>query len=169
MNNIIFIHGLESSGHGFKGNLFRKIIPKILTPDFTPFSTKIPLKNLLHRRMSELEKITHNKSNWIIIGSSFGGLMATIYALKYSEKVTSLILLAPFLNTPLLQLNSYNQIDKPVIVFHGKKDTVVPLEKTQDIAKLLFANLIYNIVDDDHQLQRTVSEIDWSALLSHYM
>jgi pimeloyl-ACP methyl ester carboxylesterase len=169
MNCIIYIHGLESSGHGFKGNLFRKINPKILTPDFTPFSPKISLENLLRRRMSELEKIANYKSNWIIIGSSFGGLMATIYALKYPEKVTSLILLAPFLNTPLLQLKSSNQIDIPVIIFHGNKDIVVPLEKTQEIAKSLFVNLIYNIVDDDHQLQRTVSEIDWSSLLSHNM
>lgn len=169
MNNIIFVHGLESSGHGFKGNLFRKIIPKILTPDFTPFSTKISLEKLLQIRMSELENIANDKSDWIIIGSSFGGLMATIYAHKYLENVNLLILLAPFLNTPLLQLNVYNQIDIPVIVFHGKKDIVVSLEKTQKIAKSLFTNLIYNIVDDDHQLQRTVSEIEWSSLLSHYM
>jgi pimeloyl-ACP methyl ester carboxylesterase len=169
MNNIIFIHGLESSGQGFKGNLFRKIVPKILTPDFTPFSTKIPLENLLQRRMSELETIVHDKSNWTVIGSSFGGLMATIYVLKYPEKVKLLILLAPFLNTPLLKLNSYNRIDIPVIIFHGKKDIIVPLEKTQKIAEILFTNLIYNVVDDDHQLQRTVSEIDWSSLLSHSM
>lgn len=34
MQNIIFIHGLKSSGQGFKGRLFQKVIPGCLTPNF---------------------------------------------------------------------------------------------------------------------------------------
>ena len=45
MKGIIFIHGLESSGQGYKGRFFRKIFPNILTPDF---------KGELNERMEQL-------------------------------------------------------------------------------------------------------------------
>lgn len=166
MNNIIFIHGLESSGQGFKGNLFRKINPEILTPDFTSFNPAISLEALLKRRMSELEKILKNKTNWIIIGSSFGGLMASIFTLQNPNKVKLLILLAPFLNTTLLKVRQYSSVDVPVIIYHGKNDNIVSPEKSQEIAKLLFTNLTYKLVEDDHQLHKTVSKLDWNSIFS---
>jgi len=168
MNNIIFIHGLESSGHGFKGNLFRKIIPKILTPDFTSFNSSISLELLLKKRMSELEEILKTKNDWIIIGSSFGGLMATIFALRNPDRVKYLILLAPFLNTDLLNIKRYRSVNIPVIIYHGKKDDIVSAKKSYERAELLFSNLTYNLVEDDHQLQNTVSNINWEELLSPY-
>lgn len=169
MNNIIFIHGLESSGQGFKGNLFRKVIPEIRTPDFTPFDPKLSLETLLEKRMSELDIVIDNLTNWIIIGSSFGGLMATLFALQNPEKMKVLILLAPFLNTKLLDLKRYTLINIPVIIYHGKNDKVVLARKSKERAELLFGNLNYNLVDDDHQLHRTVSKIDWKSLLSSYI
>ena len=166
MANILFIHGLESSGHGFKGNLFRTILPEILTPDFTPFDLAISLEKLLKIRMSELEMITNNKTDWIIIGSSFGGLMATLFALQNPNKVLRLILLAPFLNTKLLDLKQYSSIEIPVIAYHGKSDKIVLAKVSKGRAELIFSNLTYNLVDDDHQLHTTVSKIDWKSLLS---
>ena len=168
MANILFIHGLESSGHGFKGSLFRTILPEILTPDFTPFDPAISLEKLLKIRMSELEMIVNNKTNWIIIGSSFGGLMATLFALQNPNMVLHLILLAPFLNTKLLDLKQYSSIGIPVIAYHGKSDKIVPVKVSKGCAELIFSNLTYNLVDDDHQLHRTVSKIDWKSLLSQY-
>jgi len=168
MSNIIFIHGLESSGHGFKGNLFRKLIPEIIAPDFTAFTPEIPLETLLKTRMNELENILMNKTNWIIIGSSFGGLMACIFTLQNPKRVELLVLLAPFLNTDLLQVKQYLPIDVPTIIYHGKDDDVVPAEKSRYHAELLFNNLNYNLVEDDHQLRKTVSKINWNVLFSPY-
>jgi pimeloyl-ACP methyl ester carboxylesterase len=168
VSNIIFIHGLESSGHGFKGNLFRKIIPQILTPDFYAFSNKISLKDILQTRMSELETIIANKMNWIIIGSSFGGLMGTLFVLQNPDKVKLLILLAPFLNSNLLQVEAYQSVNIPVIVYHGTKDNIVLASKSRECAERLFSNLTYNLVEDDHQLHKTVSNIDWNNLLALY-
>lgn len=118
--------------------------------------------------MNELETIMKNKTNWIIIGSSFGGLMATIFVLQNPNGVKLLVLLAPFLNTNLLQVKSYNSVNIPVIMYHGKKDDIVPAKKSYKRAKSLFSNLTYNLVEDDHQLQNTVSNIKWEALLSPY-
>ena len=156
MPNIIFIHGLESSGQGFKGRLFKKVIPGCLTPDF---------KGRLEERMKRLIEILKQEFIWIIIGSSYGGFIGVLYALKFPRKVEKLILLAPFLAGPELDLINISPIHLPVIVYHGKNDKIVSLEKSRDIAKQLFTNLTYNIVNEDHLLHNTVKNLDWTKLV----
>jgi len=164
MPNIIFIHGLESSGQGFKGQLFKKVLPGILTPDFKAYSPDISYKGLLKERMAQLYTILENKEKWILIGSSFGGLMGALYTCQFPNKVSRLILLAPVLSTPDLNPNKFQPINIPVIVFHGKNDQIVPIKPSCLRAKQLFKNLTYNVVDDDHMLHSTVMEIDWTRL-----
>ncbi len=168
LKNIIFIHGLESSGHGFKGNLFRTLFPNILTPDFSAYNERISLRVLLSKRMKELELIMEYKPEWIIIGSSFGGLMGTLFTLQNLDKVQLLILLAPFLDPQFLRVKDFKPVDIPVIIYHGKEDAIVSVKKSRRCAELLFANLTYNLVEDDHQLHKTVSKIEWKTLLSQY-
>ena len=162
---ICFIHGLESSGHHFKGNLLRKKIPGCITPDLKPYNPSIPHQQLLTDRMEQLNQILLNKESWKIIGSSFGGLMAALFTLKNPNKVEKLILLAPLLAIPELNPSKYNPVNVPVIVFHGKKDQVISIKQTKNRAKKLFSNLEYNIVDDDHMLHPTVEALDWHYLL----
>ena len=165
MPNIIFIHGLESSGQGFKGQLFKKVLPGILTPDFRPYTPDISYKALLRERMAQLYTILERKEPWILIGSSFGGLMAALYACQLPKKVSRLILLAPVLSTPELNPKEIQSINIPVIIFHGRQDRIVPLKPSQSRAEKLFSNLTYNIVDDDHMLHSTVMKIDWPQLV----
>ncbi|MFX1453698.1 MAG: alpha/beta fold hydrolase [Promethearchaeota archaeon] len=165
MSNIIFIHGLMSSGDGFKGQLLRKTLPGCLTPNFKPFSPDKSNILLLKERMEQLNPILEEKDKWIIIGSSFGGLMATLFTLKNPEKISKLILLAPFLSTPLLVSKLYTPVDVPVTAFHGKYDKIVPFEQAQKVAEKIFTNLIYNRVDDDHQLKKTVQALKWENIV----
>ena len=157
MSNIIFIHGLESSGSGFKGRLFKREIPGILTPDF---------KGSLEKRMELLEDILKDAQSWIIIGSSWGALMSTLYTFSHPEKVSLLILLAPVLIHP--DLNSIKQsIEVPVIIYHGKNDDVVPLKASKEGAMHLFSNLEYYEVEDDHMLHPTVERINWQGIIKN--
>jgi len=165
MINIIFIHGLESSGEGFKGRLFQKQIPGILTPNFFQFDTKISIQLLLKKRMEQLKSILDKSGKWIIIGSSFGGLMGALYTLNHPSKVIKLIFLAPLLNTPFLNPLNFEKAKIPVIAYHGKNDQVIPFKQSYEIAKQLFTNLKYNLVEDDHFLHNTVQIIDWKKLL----
>ena len=96
MQNIIFVHGLESSGHGFIGRFLKNLFPNILTPDFKKANDYIPMYELLKYRMVELKKILRGRSPWTLIGSSLGGLMVAIYALENPNRVSQLVLLAPF-------------------------------------------------------------------------
>ena len=155
--SIIFLHGLVSSGHGFKGTLFRRVLPNILTPDFT---------GSLEERMAQLAPILSERSGWTIIGSSFGGLMATLFTRQNPNQVRKLILLAPALAYPDHTLNPHPPLALPTVVFHGKRDTVIPLEPLRVICEQIFENLVFNIVDDDHRLQHTVQALDWPGLVS---
>ena len=165
MPNIIFIHGLESSGQGFKAQLFQKVLPGIITPDFKKFSLDTSYKDLLKERMTQLNLILREKEPWIIIGSSFGGLMGALYACNFPDRVSCLILLAPVLKTSELSPKNFHPISIPVIIFHGKNDRIVSLKGSRSRAKKLFKNLTYNIVDDDHMLHSTVLKIDWPNLV----
>ena len=157
MTNAIFIHGLESSGSGFKGRLFKRTIPGILTPDF---------KGPLDKRMALLIEILEGALPWIIIGSSWGGLMGALYTCNNPEKVSLLILLAPVLTHP--ELNPIKQaIEVPVIVYHGKNDEIVPLKASKEGAMRLFSNLEYYEVEDDHMLHPTVERINWQDIIKN--
>ncbi len=154
--NMIFIHGLESSSQGFKGRFFQKELPGILTPTFT---------GSLNQRMEQLYPLLDSKDSWTIIGSSFGGLMGTLYACQFPDKVAKLILLAPLLAVPELKTENFPPIDVSVVVFHGKEDKVVPYERSMSRANKLFNSLTYNLVDDDHFLHPTVEQIDWKKVI----
>ena len=153
----IFIHGLESSNQGTKAVFFRQKFPDMLTPNF-PGS--------LEERMRSLEGILAGKDALGIVGSSFGGLMATLYAMENESKLDKLILLAPAIHLMESSAHSLNGISVPTWVYHGTQDEVIPLEAVERVAKKIFNNLRLHTVDDDHYLHRTFKELDWDALLS---
>ena len=66
---IIYLHGLESNSQTHKAALVRAIYPDLVVPDFT---------GSLDERMQQLYPILGSASNWTLIGSSYGGLMATL-------------------------------------------------------------------------------------------
>jgi predicted esterase len=166
MQNLIFIHGLESSGKGFKGQFFKRELPGCLTPDFEEYSTNISIKQLLENRMNDLYSLLKDKDNWVIIGSSFGGLMAALFTCENPEKVSKLILLAPFLSISELNPRNCSPIDIPVVIFHGKDDKVVSLSQSQICARKIFNNLLFKIVDDDHHLHKTIKSLEWKKLIT---
>ena len=167
MQNIIFVHGLESSGHGFKGRFLKTLFPDILTPDFKRSNEYVPMYELLEYRMVELYDILSSRKSWIIIGSSFGGLMGCLWSLQNPNNVNQLILLAPFIVSRKLKPRMYKPVDIPVIVYHGKNDKVVNYKSARERAQRFFTNLEYNTVDDDHKLKSTVKSINWQKIIQN--
>jgi pimeloyl-ACP methyl ester carboxylesterase len=155
-DRLIFIHGLVSSGQGFKGTLFRQLFPDILTPDF---------EGPLQARMNQLSDILSDHPDWTIIGSSFGGLMGTIFTCQNPQRVEKLILLAPALIWPEFANDLPSPVSTPVVIYHGKHDDVIPLNLVRSLAEQVFLKLSFHVVDDDHRLRKTVQSIDWPALL----
>ena len=100
-----------------------------------------------------------------MIGSSLGGLMAALYTLQNRDRVKKLILLAPALNLPEFTPHLSEKLTLPVYIFHGKADELISLKLIQTIAKEVFTNLTFTVVDDDHRLSETFTSIDWTQLL----
>ena len=157
-SRLIYLHGSESNSNSGKARLFREWFPGMLTPDFT---------GSFDERMAQLHTILADKTDWTLIGSSYGGLMGTMFTLDYTTQVRKLILLAPALTLdPLASLSDPQPVSVPTILIHGTQDTVVPLEPVRAVAQKLFTDLTVHIVEDDHRLQKSVNVLDWKTILS---
>lgn len=156
-SKIIYLHGLESTSQSGKARQFAELFPGMITPDFT---------GSFEERMKQLQPILGRKKNWIIIGSSFGGLMGTVFTCKHPAQVKKLILLAPALLRE--QFASYLDLEPvsvPTVIIHGMLDDVVPMEPVRAIADKLFTNMQHIVVDDGHRLHKAFEEIDWNEIL----
>jgi len=152
----IFLHGLESSSRGTKAVFFKGRYPDMLTPDFA---------GSLEERLAVLEQILAGKSSLRIVGSSFGGLMGTLFAMNHESNVERLVLLAPAIHMlPSLPF-SLKKLSFPVHVYHGTRDDVIPLGPVRDVSEEFFRNLTFLSVEDDHYLHRTFPSIDWDKHL----
>jgi pimeloyl-ACP methyl ester carboxylesterase len=173
ISRLIYLHGSESDSNSGKARQFREWFPGMLTPDF---------KGTFRDRMEQLRSILGNEKNWTIIGSSYGGLMGTVFTCDHPEQVRKLILLAPALlrdfagafldpvtgNDLVYSRKSVRRLQTvsvPTIIIHGTEDDVVPLEPVREIAKEVFTNLQYIVVDDNHRLHKTANELDWKSIL----
>jgi pimeloyl-ACP methyl ester carboxylesterase len=155
--HLIFIHGLEGTSQGAKATLLRSLFPAMRIPDF---------RGSLEQRMADLYPILGDRDIWTVVASSFGGLMAAIFACQRPSQVRKLVLMAPALILPQFVDSHPAPVDIPTIVYHGRQDEIVPLEPTRRLAQQYFCNLSFHEVDDDHGLYRTAHEIDWPALLA---
>ena len=152
----VFIHGLESSSQGTKGLFFRQRYPDMIIEDF---------RGPLEQRMDKLNTLLADRTSLIMVGSSFGGLMATIFAGKHPGRVKKLILLAPALALQGFDSCLQHRISMPVVIYHGKRDDVVPVTPVREVAQRLFESVTFNMVDDDHLLSKTFRSLDWDNLL----
>jgi pimeloyl-ACP methyl ester carboxylesterase len=100
--NVILLHGKNFSGNYWERtandlvkNGYRVLIPdqigfgKSSKPENFPYSFQL-LASLTHELVDSL-----NLKNYILIGHSMGGMLATRYALMYPNEVTKLILVNP--------------------------------------------------------------------------
>ncbi len=153
----IFIHGLESNNQGTKAIYFREKFPGMLTPNFP---------GPMDERMARLREIVSGQNGILLVGSSFGGLMASIFAMENEPSVSKLILLAPAIN--LMEFTPYRERKTlmPVHIYHGRQDEVIPISDVEEVARQVFSTLTFHAVDDDHYLHKTFNTIDWDSLLT---
>ena len=156
MTTTLFLHGLDSSSQGTKGRYFKKYFPDVLCPDFS---------GDLAQRLDQLKKICAPYEKMTLIGSSFGGLMATIFAIRQPTRVGRLFLLAPALNFEQFTPPA-SPIITPTLLIKGKNDTVCPPDLVRPLAEKTFTDLEVRCGDDDHLLREMFLEIDWQDQLA---
>ena len=155
-NTLVFIHGLESTSQGAKGQFFRQHFPEMIIEDYT---------GNFAERMRKLSGLLATKNNLILVGSSYGGLMAAQFALQNENLVQKMILLAPALNLPEFSPNAQQQLHLPVIIYHGKDDNIVNPYIVKIIARKVFCQLEHHLVSDDHSLHKTFPSLNWKKIL----
>jgi len=154
---IIYLHGLESTSQSGKARQFAEKFPGMVTPDFT---------GSFEERMKQLKPILGRRKNWTIIGSSFGGLMGTVFTCEHPTQVRKLILLAPaLLRDHFAAYLDLEPVSVPTVLIHGTADDVVPPAPVREIAEKLFINLQIITVEDGHRLQKAFGELNWEDIL----
>lgn len=150
-----FLHGLDSSSKGTKGQWFTKHFPEMCIPDF---------EGDLATRLSKLEKLCAGCNDLILVGSSFGGLLATCFAIRHPGRCHSLVLLAPALNFPEF-VPPQEMVSTPSILIIGDQDTVTPPDSVLPLARKTFSQLQIFRYEDDHMLHGCFEKLDWKQLL----
>jgi pimeloyl-ACP methyl ester carboxylesterase len=156
MTTTLFLHGLDSSSQGSKGRYFQAHFPGVLCPDFS---------GDLAQRLAQLAALCGGIGDLFLIGSSFGGLMASSFAIANPERVSRLILLAPALNVPGFTPPA-QKIGVPTLLVMGRDDTVCPPKLVGPLAAATFSNLAVRLGEDDHLLRRMFLALEWAALLA---
>lgn len=152
----IFLHGLASSSRGAKATWFHSRCPQMLIPDFA---------GSLNERMDQLRSLLATGEKYLLIGSSYGGLMATVHAIEHPEQVSRVILLAPALNFSEFIPYQGRHTNVPALVYLARHDTVTPPDMVRPFAEQTFLRLDCRTLDDDHMLLRVFYEIPWDMLL----
>ena len=156
--SIVFLHGQDSSGQGTKGRFLRARVPNLLAPDFAG-----SLDDRMRRMEDLLAPVTHPL---ILVGSSFGGLMAAAFAIRHPDRLRRLVLLAPAFDATHPSPLPSKPLDMPVFLCIGQRDSVTPPAVVLPVARRLFSCLEIREVDDDHLLHAHFRELEWASLLS---
>lgn len=153
MVKAMYLHGRDSTGKTRKAEWIKQQVPTLLSPSFD---------GSLAHRMEQLAPMLQTES-WVLIGSSYGGLMAALWTHLHPDLVVRLILLAPALHYQ--DFSPTFSVTTPTLLVHGQADEVVPPDLTEEKARLAFANLTVRRVQDDHRLLSTCESLDWPILI----
>lgn len=138
---VMFLHGLESGNKGSKAKFLEEAFPgEVIVPDFEGVLD-------VEERIAKAATYLTDEPQ-ILVGSSFGGLVACRLANMYPDKVTGLVLMAPALNRAGAEL--IHTMPKNTVIIHGIGDTVIPVEVSREFATRFRLSLVE--VNDDHRL-----------------
>ena len=167
---IVYIHGYQSSPEGTKGVLFSRTLRAIaLTYRDVP-----PEDLVIADCLARIKKDINSFNEVVLIGSSLGGLLASVTALENSN-VRQLFLLNPAIMPPGTDIDSINSMPKrilkemyfpklfskkissEIIIFRGSKDEVVTDEWVLPFAQYQEATV--HFLADDHRFSKRVDDI----------
>ncbi|MCC5855746.1 MAG: alpha/beta fold hydrolase [Idiomarina sp.] len=145
---LYFFHGLESGPHGQKYQLLKAEYAQLRSPDFQGMD--------LETRLLHAEANTRGTQNLVVIGSSFGGLVAARLYSAYPERFKGLVLLAPAVHTEEGDRIARMPDAQYVRVIQGQADDVVPHERVAAFCRRFDLPLM--TVEDGHRLAESASQ-----------
>ncbi|MBP47334.1 MAG: alpha/beta hydrolase [Myxococcales bacterium] len=146
---LVFFHGLESGPHGSKYQRLQARWPQIVAPDCQ--GVRDPWERIERVELA----LADFDEPLVIVGSSFGGLIASHFAERHPSRVAALVLCAPALHVPEPWMPKRAPV--PTVIIHGVDDAVVPVQASRRWAERFDLQLIE--VADDHRLARSHEEM----------
>lgn len=130
-------------GKKIEAKAYSPIAGKIAEKGFDVFIAKMPL-NIAFFNLNAADKIINNEkyTSYVIGGHDLGGEIASTYALKNSENIKGLILLASYPNDN----TSFKNKDMKVISLYGSEDKIVNIEKVEESKNQFEKNAVLDII-----------------------
>ena len=140
--NLVFLHGLETGPHGSKYHALRAVYPALQAPD---------CHGIGHApaRLAIVEKALDGQRDLVLVGSSFGGLVAVLFADRHPDRVRAYVLCAPALDAH--RTASVTRVPPHAVILHGTRDATVQIDWSRDFSRRFGIPLVE--VDDDHRLE----------------
>ena len=149
---LVFLHGLESGPHGSKYRLLAGLgLGEVLSPDCQGVDDP-------SERLRIIEAALADRNHLVLVGSSFGGLMALLYVARHPQQVAGVVLCAPAVHRPDLPRPPELPGSLVARVLHGRGDEVVPLADV--VAYCEAQALPLTLVDDAHRLADSHVELE---------
>ncbi len=139
---VVFLHGLETGPYGTKYHALRGVVPDLLAPDCEGIFD-------IDERLAVIERELAGKNELLLVGSSFGGLAAVLFASRHPERVIGCVLCAPAVEH--LDIGTLRHLPVETVILHGRQDDVVPLAASEALAAR-FATARLLVVEDGHRL-----------------
>lgn len=167
---IFYIHGYQSSPEGTKGALFSQTLQAIALK----YRDVPPEDLVITECLERIKKAINSFNEVVLIGSSLGGLLASVTALNASN-IERLFLLNPAIMPPGTDIDSINSMPKrilrdmyfpklfskkissEIIIFRGTEDEVVSDEWVLPFAQFQEATVYF--LSDDHRFSRRIDDI----------
>ena len=143
---LVFLHGLESGPHGSKYHALLELDPTLIAPDCSGIDD-------LQARLAVIETCLAKVEKMVIVGSSFGGLAALLFAQRPAnrDRVVACLLCAPAFSLP--ETAEIERVSTRTIVLHGTDDDIVPFRASEDFCHPRGIELV--AVKDDHRLSQS--------------
>ena len=161
---IIFAHGMEGTPNGSKIRSLREAGFEVVAPDFQGMP--------LEERVSVLQDVCeeHREKSPVLAGSSYGGLAASIVAMRMPDAFRGLLLCAPALHLNEPPINDEFVLTAPkgmkTAIIHGIDDDIVPISCSIEYAERSGKDVVaFHQVDDGHRLANSHPEIISAAQL----
>lgn len=148
MKRIMFLHGLEGSPEGPKVQALRPMFPQLEVPDLRD-------KSLEDRLYQVSQELILGGDPAFLVGSSLGGLMATILFDRFPELVSGYLLLAPAMQR--ITLDEIAQAPTNAHMILGTLDSRILNDSARQFARRF--NIPVTELEDEHRLSQSNGEI----------
>ncbi len=138
--SIYFFHGLESGPVGAKSTRLNREFD-VEAPDCEGVMD-------IWQRLDIVEDATTDETDMVVVGSSFGGLLAALMYDRHPERFGGYVLMAPAFSREATE--TIERMPDEAVVVQGLHDDVVPVGPVRSMCEQHDVELIE--VDDDHRL-----------------